>query len=50
MYESFLLQNDEINTQQSLIGGTNIKKNRPRPKYYKLLGQIMNENVEVLPK
>jgi len=46
MNEGLQIQNQDISIHQSMTGYP-IKKNRVRPKFFKLLGQIMNDHVEV---
>jgi len=46
MNEGVFLQNNEMSMHQSIM--TNApKKSRVKPKFFKLLGQIMNEHVDV---
>jgi hypothetical protein len=49
MNEGLFLQNNEmsIHQSQSIVGNNNPRKIRIKPKYFKLLGQIMNEHVDV---
>ena len=46
MNENLLIQNHDLSMQQSIMGQP-MKKNRIKPKFFKLLGQIMNDHVEV---
>lgn len=46
MNEGLLIQNQDLSMHQSVVG-QQIKKNRVKPKFFKLLGQIMNDHVEV---
>jgi len=46
MNEGLIIQNQDLSMQQSIMGQP-MKKNRIKPKFFKLLGQIMNEHVEV---
>jgi len=46
MTEGLLIQNQDLSMQQAMMGQP-IKKNRVKPRFFKLLGQIMNDHVEV---
>jgi len=48
MNEGLLLQNQDFSMQQQSMIAQNTKKSRVKPKFFKLLGQIMNEHVEVI--
>ncbi len=46
MNEGLLLPNQEMSMYQSMMAN-NPKKSRVKPKFFKLLGQIMNDHVDV---
>lgn len=48
MNEGLLIQNNDMSMQQSMMIGQQAKKIRVKPKFFKLLGQIMNDHVEVI--
>lgn len=48
MNDGILIQNQDITMQNSMISMNMMKKSRVKPKFFKLLGQIMNEHVDVI--
>ena len=46
MSEGLISPNHEVSFQNSMINPIN-KKNRVKPKFFKLLGQIMNDHIDV---
>ncbi len=47
MNEGLLLHNQDLSMHHSMMAPNN-KKGRVKPKFFKLLGQIMNEHVDVI--